>query len=179
MEYQKHLELGTISQTKIHTLAHLNQGVWLVSSSGSVFDLTIYVMQVCPPSYLPKAPLKSLSGRIWKRRATSKCLWWDNHTFWVIKRIIWGTCLLCKNFQKTSRKMVELGMNDKQNVCESVLSCNRQRPEIANKPYWSQDNNRVDRTCRYIRIAVENLLISLVPLRRNWHSSNSWSTTKA
>ena len=34
-----------------------------------------------------------------------------------------------KTFKKNSRKIVELGMNDKQNVCESVLSYNRPRPK--------------------------------------------------
>ena len=126
--------------------------------------------------YLPKTPLIAFSGR---KKANSKSLWWGIHTHWTIERIIWGTCLLCKKtFKKTSGKMVELGMNDKQNVYESILSYSRPRPKIANKPHWSRDNNRVDRTCRYIRIAVENLLISLVHLRCNRHSSNSWSTTQ-
>ena len=139
-----------MSQSKCMTCIFLWFGFWL----NNICDASM-------PTFYTYLKLHSQLLVVGKR-ANSKSLWWDIHTHWAIERIIWGTCLLYKTFQKTSGKMVELGMNDKQNVCESVLSCNRPRPEIANKPHWSWDNNRVDRTCRYVRIAVENLLISLV-----------------
>jgi hypothetical protein len=45
-EYQKYLELGLYE--KFHTLARLDQSVWLVFPWGPVFDLAKYVTQVYP-----------------------------------------------------------------------------------------------------------------------------------
>jgi hypothetical protein len=49
-EYQKYLELGHCK--KFHTLARLDQSVWLASPWVLVFDLAKYVMQVYP-TFIP------------------------------------------------------------------------------------------------------------------------------
>ena len=125
----------------LHTLAHLNQSIWLVSPCGSVFDLAIYVIQVCPPLYLPKTPLISLSGRIWK--ATLQCLWWGIHTLWAIERIIWGTYISLQKFSKPPERWFILGWMIS-NVYESNRSCNHPWLEMAKRPHLFQDNSRVD-----------------------------------
>ena len=90
------------SSTKnIHTLAHVDQGLWLVSPLDPVFDSAKYEKQVClhilhTYSSTEKKPL--WVGR--KRKAHKKSLVRNGH-FWVIREITRGTYqILFKNFIK-------------------------------------------------------------------------------
>ena len=74
----------TIHQKNIHTLAHLDQDLWLVSPLDPVFDLAKYEKQVCFYTSIPTAPPKrSLRSRMEKKGRLSKPWWgWKHH--WAI-----------------------------------------------------------------------------------------------
>ena len=59
-----------------HTLAHLDQSVWLVSPLGPFFDLAIIYETSMPNYFIPtqKKPTKSFVVGRMKRKASS--LWW-------------------------------------------------------------------------------------------------------
>ena len=77
-------------------------------------------------SYLPKTPLKSLSGRIWKRRQKYQMPLVRFHTHWAIKRIIWGTYFCFTKLIKPSDRwlIIEWMFGD---FVITILSCNRPR----------------------------------------------------
>ena len=73
-----------------HTCTSWSKCMTCISLRSSFWLSKNMLCKYAPLSYLPKTPLKSLSGRIWKRQ-NSKMPWWGIIHNWVIERIIWGT----------------------------------------------------------------------------------------
>ena len=127
-----------------------------------------------PLSYLPKTPLKSLSGRIWKRRQISNALL-RFHTHWAIERIIWGTYIcFTKVIKPSDRWLIEEWMIGDSVI--TVLSCNRPRTWKSYTPHTDQGKGwiKMPAYLNYWRILCYRH--GTCELYR--HSSNSRSTTK-
>jgi hypothetical protein len=71
-----------------HTLAHLDQVTWLVSSWIRSLAQQHHVAQVSLMLILPKAPHTSHRVGSW---GSYKSLWWGTNTTWAIEGTIWGT----------------------------------------------------------------------------------------
>jgi hypothetical protein len=129
-------------------------------------------MQVCPLSYLPKTPLKSFSGRLWKRRQNAfgevpyTLSDWMNHS-----RNLHFFTKLTKSLDRWCIKAWMIG-----DSIITILSCNHPRTWKSKKPHRYK-GKRVDKMLTYLNC-------NGIPCYRHgtcelyWHYSNSWSTTK-
>ena len=114
--YQKHYkgkrihikEFHPPSTKNIHTLAHLDQGLWLVSPLDLVFHLAKCEKRVAFTSSIPTDPPKrAIRSRMEKQRRIKRP-WWGMKHIWAIREITQGTTIfLFKNFIKTSGLTVE------------------------------------------------------------------------
>ena len=108
-EERNHIkEFHPPSTKNIHSLAHLNQGLWLVSPLDPVFDLAKCEQRVAFTSSIPTDPPKrAIRSRMEKQRHIKRP-WWGMKHIWAIREITRGTTIfLFKNFIKTSGLMVE------------------------------------------------------------------------
>ena len=80
----------TPSTKNIHTLAHLDQGLWLVSSLDPVFNLAKYEKQVCLQILNTYSSTKIAIRDRLRKKGTIKALV-RNYTLWAIWEIIRGT----------------------------------------------------------------------------------------
>ena len=108
-EERNHIkEFHPPSTKNIHTLAHLDQGLWLVSPLDPVFDLAKCEKRVAFTSSIPTDPPKRAIRSRMKKQRHIKRPWWGMKHIWPIREITRGTTIfLFKNFIKTSGLTVE------------------------------------------------------------------------
>ena len=117
------------SWSKCMTCIFLRSGFWL----SNICDASMPHF-----SYLPKTPLKSLSGRIWKWRQKYQMPWWSFIHIWAIERIIWGTYIFFANLIKSpDRWLIKEWMIGDSII--TVLSCNRPRTWKSYTPHRDED----------------------------------------
>ena len=114
--YQKHYkgkrihikEFHPPSTKNIHTLAHLDQGLWLVSPLDPVFDLAKCEKQVAFTSSIPTDPPKrAIRSRMEKQRHIKRP-WWGMKQIWASREITRGTYKISfQKLYKTSGLTVE------------------------------------------------------------------------
>ena len=91
-------EFSSSSTKNIHKLAHLDQGLWLVSPLDPVFDLAKCEKRVAFTSSIPTDPPKrAIRSRMEKQRHIKRP-WWGMKQIWAIREITRGTFKI--NFEK-------------------------------------------------------------------------------
>ena len=106
---RNHIKEFHPSSTKnIHTLAHLDQGLWLVSPLDPVFDLAKCEKRVALTSSLPTDPPKrAIRSRMEKQRHIKRP-WWGMKQIWASREITRGTYKISfQKLYKTSGLTVE------------------------------------------------------------------------
>ena len=129
-----------------------------------------------PLSYLPKTPLKSLSGRLWKnKKANTKCFWWG---FIHIDRSRESfeelTFVLQKLIKSSDRWLIKEWMIGDSVI--TVLSCNHPITWKSYMPHRDQGKGWIK--SQLIWITEEYYVIGMALMKYIRHSSNSRSTTK-
>ena len=122
-----HIKKFHLSSTKnIHTLAHLDQGLWLVSPLDPVFDLAKYEKQVRHHILHTYRSTKKKPLEVgWKKKAHKNTLV-RNETHWAIREITRGTTIfLFKNYIKPPDWRLNKGVVN--GTLQAVLTLNRQR----------------------------------------------------
>ena len=96
------------STKNIHTLTHLDQGLWLVSPLDPAFDLAKCEKQVAFISSIPTNPPKRAIRRRMEKERRIKRPWWGMKHIWAIWEITWGTYKISfQKLYKTSGLTVE------------------------------------------------------------------------
>ena len=160
---------------KFHTLARLDQSVWLASPWGSVFNLAKYVMQVCP-TFIPTQNTTQKPLVVgYEKKAKFKCLWWGIiHLEWSRESFEELTFIFAKLIKPPDIWSIKEWMIGDSVI--TVLSCNRRRTWKSYTPHRDQGKGwiKMPTYLNYERI----LCYRHDTCELYQHGSNSWSTTK-